>query len=91
MDAMSSKESCCDNDDNGNSRVVKYAVKRLSWESMGKDKDVVDPDPDKIYSCRKERSSTKTKITSKDGVSVNFPSTVGVLRWKRCPCLQDSK
>lgn len=21
----------------------------------------------------------------------NFPSTVGVLRWKRCPCLKDSK
>lgn len=41
---------------------------------MGKDKDVVDPDPDKIfYSRRKERSSTTTNITNKDGVSVQFP------------------
>ena len=27
MDAMSSEESCYENDDNGNSRVVKYAVR----------------------------------------------------------------
>jgi len=33
MDAMSSEESCCEDDENGNSRVVRYAVKRLSWES----------------------------------------------------------
>ena len=39
----------------------------------GKDKDVVDPDPDKIYSRRKERSSTTTNISSEDGVSVQFP------------------
>ena len=41
---------------------------------MGKDKDVVDPDPGKIfYSRRKERSSTITNITNEDGVSVQFP------------------
>ena len=33
VDAMSSEESCYENDDNGNSKVVKYAVKRLSWQS----------------------------------------------------------
>ena len=40
---------------------------------MGKDKDVFDLVPDKIYSRRKEQSSTSTNITSKDGVSVQFP------------------
>lgn len=33
MDAMSSEESCCENDENGNAKVMKYAVKKLSWES----------------------------------------------------------
>ena len=33
MEAMSSEESCCEDDENGSSRVVRYAVKRLSWES----------------------------------------------------------
>ena len=33
VDAMSSEESCYENDDNGNSRVVTYAVKILSLES----------------------------------------------------------
>ena len=33
MDAMSSEETCCEGDENGKSRVVRYAVKRLSWES----------------------------------------------------------
>ena len=33
VDAMTSEESCYENDDNGNSKVVKYAVKRLSWQS----------------------------------------------------------
>ena len=37
------------------------------------DKDVVDPDPYKIYSRRKEGSSTTTNITSEEGVSVQFP------------------
>ena len=39
----------------------------------GKDKDVVDSDPDKIYSPRKERSSTTVNLTSEDGFSVQFP------------------
>jgi len=39
----------------------------------GKDKNVLDPDPDKIYSRRKERSSTTTNVTNEDGVSVQFP------------------
>ena len=29
IDAISSEESCYKNDNNGNSRIVKYAVKRL--------------------------------------------------------------
>ena len=33
VDAMSSEESCYENNDNGNSKVVKYVVKRLSWQS----------------------------------------------------------
>ena len=33
MDAMSSKESCCESDESGNIKVVNYTVKRLSWES----------------------------------------------------------
>ena len=49
-------------------------VKRVhKYIRMGKDKDVVDPDPDKIYSRRKERSSTTVNLTSEDGVSVQFP------------------
>ena len=39
----------------------------------GKDKEVVDPDPDKIYSRRKQRSSTTVNLTSENGVSVQFP------------------
>jgi len=33
MEVMSSEESCCEDDENGNSKVVRYAVKRLKWES----------------------------------------------------------
>ena len=49
-------------------------VKRVhEYIRTGKDKDVVDPDPDKIYSRRKERSSTTVDTTSEDGVSMQFP------------------
>ena len=49
-------------------------VKRVhEYIRTGKDKDVVDLDPDKIYSRRKERSNTTTNIESEDGVSVQFP------------------
>ena len=49
-------------------------VKRVhEYITTGKDKDVVDPDPDKIYSRRKEQASATTTITSEDGVSVQFP------------------
>ena len=37
------------------------------------DKDVLDPDPDKIYSRRKEGSNTTTNIASEEGVSVQYP------------------
>lgn len=40
----------------------------------GKDKNIVDPDPDKIYSRRKERPSTSTDVGGQDSVSVQFPS-----------------
>ena len=49
-------------------------VKRVhEYIRTGKDKDVVDPDPDKIYSRRKERSSITVNLTNEDGVSVQFP------------------
>ena len=33
MDAMSSKDSCYEDDENGNAKVAKYAVRKLPWES----------------------------------------------------------
>ena len=39
----------------------------------GKDKNIVDPDPDKMYSRRKERVSNITDVGSEDDVSVQFP------------------
>lgn len=30
---MSSEESCHENNENGNSRVVNYSVKKLTWQS----------------------------------------------------------
>lgn len=38
-----------------------------------KDKTIVDPDPDKIYSRRKERLSTFTGVSGEEGISVQFP------------------
>lgn len=39
----------------------------------GKDKNIVDPDPEKIYSLRKERLSTFTDVSGEEGISVQFP------------------
>ena len=39
----------------------------------GKDKNIVDPDPDKIHSRRKGRLSNITDVGSEDDVSVQFP------------------
>ena len=33
MDAMSSEDSCYEDDENGNPKVTKYAVRKLPWES----------------------------------------------------------
>ena len=33
MDAMSSEDSCYEDDENGNPKVAKYAVRKLPWES----------------------------------------------------------
>lgn len=33
MDAMSSEDSCYEDDENGNAKVAKYAVRKLPWES----------------------------------------------------------
>ena len=61
-------------------------VKRVhEYVRTGKDKYVFDPDPDKIYSRRKERSSTSTNVTSKDGVSVQFPVDGWSTSLKRMP------
>ena len=50
-------------------------VKRVhEYIRTGKDKNIIDPDPDKIYSRRKERVSTSTDVGDQDSVSVQFPS-----------------
>ena len=50
-------------------------VKRVhEYIRTGKDKNIIDPDPDKIYSRRKERVSTSTDVGGQDSVSVQFPS-----------------
>ena len=43
-EAMSSEESCTEEDENGRMKVVGYKVKRLSWESrkLRKIKDLLD-------------------------------------------------
>ena len=33
MEAMSSEDSCYEDDENGNAKVANYAVKKLPWES----------------------------------------------------------
>ena len=49
-------------------------VKRVSeYIRTGKDKNIVDPDPDKIYSRRKERLSTFTDVSGEEGILVQFP------------------
>ena len=49
-------------------------VKRVSeYIRTGKDKNIVDPDPDKIYSRRKERLSTFTDVGGEEGILVQFP------------------
>lgn len=67
-------------------------VKRVSeYIRTGKDKHIVDPDPDKIYSRRKERLSTFTDVSGEEGILVQFPETVGALRSRKCQCLPESK
>ena len=39
----------------------------------GKDKNIVDPDPDKIYSRRKEQLSTFTDVSREEVIWVQFP------------------
>ena len=49
-------------------------VKRVyEYIRNGKDKNIVDPDPDKIYSRRKELVSTLTDVSGEHGVSLQFP------------------
>ena len=39
MDAMSSKDSCYEDDENGNPKIANYAVKKLPWENRRMKKD----------------------------------------------------
>lgn len=49
-------------------------VKRVyEYIRTGKDKNIVDPDPDKIYSRRKELVRTLTDVSGEHGVSLQFP------------------
>ena len=64
MDAMSSEDSCYEDDENGNPKVAKYAVRKLPWESgaMKKIKKKLDKAYRKRLSKRaKERIVTRTE------------------------------
>ena len=51
-------------------------VKRVSdYIKTGKDKGIVNPDPHKIYSRRKEKQNTSTDLSHDGEESVEFPST----------------
>ena len=64
---------CCGDSCKGLKTKAELVKRVHEYITMGKDKDVVDPYPDKIYSHRKERASATTNITSEDHVSVQFP------------------
>jgi len=72
---------------------MKAELVKLVYEYLrtGKDKNIVHPDPDKIYSRRKERVSNITDVGSEDDVSVRFPDGGWGTLLKRCQCLQESK
>lgn len=64
MDAMSSEDSCYEDDENGNPKVAKYAVRKLPWESRAMKK--IKKKLDKAYRKRlskraKERIVTRTE------------------------------
>ena len=62
-------------DDFGKSLNTKPEHVKRVYECIrtGKDKNIVDPDPDEIYSRRKERLSTFTDVSGEEGISVQFP------------------
>jgi len=77
MDAMSSQEICCENDENGNVKVVKYAVKKLSWESgqLRKMKKKLDKAYKKRLTKRaKERTLPRTERRKSQNVSPQLNS-----------------
>ena len=64
MDAMSSEDSCYEDDENGSPKVSKYAVRKLPWESRAMKK--IKKKLDKAYRKRlskraKERTVTRTE------------------------------
>ena len=51
-------------------------VKRVyDYIKTGKDKEIVDPDPHKVYSRRKEKQNTSTNLSNDGEESIEFPST----------------
>lgn len=50
MDVMSSEDSCYEDDENGNFKVVKYVVRKFLWESRVMNK--IKKKLDKVYRKR---------------------------------------
>ena len=57
MDAMSSEDSCYEDDENGNPKVTKYAVRKLPWESRAMKK--IKKKLDKAYRKRLSKRASE--------------------------------
>ena len=62
MDAMSSEESCYEDNENGNPKVAKYSKKKLPWESRAMRK--IKKKLDKVYK-KKLSKRAKERILSR--------------------------
>ena len=62
-------------------------AKRVNdYIKTGKGKEIVDPDPHKIYSRRKEKQNTSTGLSNDGEESVEFPSTGWGSSLEKCQC-----
>ena len=64
---------CCGHSANGVKTKAELLKRMYEYLRTGKDKNIVNPDPDKMYSRRKEQVSNITDVGSEDDVSVQFP------------------
>ena len=80
MEAMSSEESCYEDDDINTSKVTKYSVHRLQWESRRMKK--LKKNLDKAYK-KKLTSTAKERILPRvDGQpSLRCSSTENFMEW----------